>query len=695
MSRRRRLLKRLGWLCVLLAAVPLLAYLAFALAVAWIPYPRATEKLPAASTIIEDRNGIELAAFAAADGQWRLPLTQEQVSPYLLQAIVAAEDSRFFQHHGVDWKSVAGATWQDLIHLRVVRGASTISMQVQHLRRPQPRGLVNKALQTVRAEQLERRESKNQILLEYVNRAPFGGNLVGAGAASWRYFGRPCRELSLGQATLLAGLPQSPNRLRPDRFPQRAAARRRHVLDRMLACGMISRKEHDEAASEPITALWLALPQGRDSSAGGLPALVRLSHEQNGRFRCTIDGSVQRLAYAAGRERLDLLRNSGVHAAAIVVLDTPTAEPRAAVSFNDDGSMIDLTRRPRSTGSTLKPFIYATAFDAGICAPGTLVSDTPASWSGYQPDDFDREFRGPLTAAEALAQSRNIPAMLVLSKVGVEPAIGLMDAAGLHCLVRDPARYGLTLAIGGAEATPIEIAQAYAALGRGGIAIPVHLTSNVATEPALPPRFIRPAACWQVLGALSETERTMAVCPEACGSHVAWKTGTSSGRRDAWCAAVTRRYTVVVWLGNSLGESSGSLVGQDAAAPLALGLIAALDSRGEPWPVVPEEPILVACRTAAQDGELILRSPAPGQQFVLQSDLPADRQRIRLEAARRGAASSQVGMLWWFVDGQLVGTTTELRLWWDPTPGPHEVRVTDSRLRSAVAKITVHSGNVR
>jgi penicillin-binding protein 1C len=667
----------------LLVTFALAPYLACYIAVAWLPYPH-DENKARSSTIIEDRNGVELAAFVSDDGQWRLSLTREQVSPYLLQAIVAAEDSRFYKHHGVDWRSVAGTAWDDLIHLRFVRGASTISMQVERLRHPRTRGFVDKLLQAIRAEQLERRQAKAEILLEYVNRAPFGGNLVGAGAASWRYFRRPCGELSLGEAALLAGLPQSPNRFRPDRFPDRAVARRRHVLDRMLVCGMVSQRQHDEAAAEPIGASWRPLPQACD--VGALPTLVALGHDHDGgRFRCTIDAAIQHQAFAAARDHLATLRSSAVNAAAIVVLDTTTAQRLAAVSISDDAKLIDLTRRPRSTGSTLKPFIYVAAFDAGICGPQSLLSDTPASWGVYQPSDYDREYRGQMTAGEALAQSRNIPAMLVLSKVGIQPAVGLMDAAGLHSLARVPDRYGLTLAIGGADATPIEMAQAYAALARGGVPIPGHF--SLEETPQRRPQFIRPAACWQVLGALSEADRTRGVCPEAVASHVAWKTGTSSGRRDAWCAAVTRRRTVVVWLGNLAGEGSASLVGQEAAAPLALRLIAVLDPSDEPWPVTVEGPIQIVHEPS---GELMLRSPAAGQEFLLQTDVPANRQRIPLEAARRNPSSIAADVLWWFVDDRLVGKArSNERLWWNPTPGVHEVRVTDSHMRSAAAKIVV------
>jgi penicillin-binding protein 1C len=630
-----------------------------------------------------------------------MPLTGDQISPHLVNAIVAVEDSRFYQHHGVDWKSVAVAAWQDVSHLGARRGASTLTMQLERLRDPRSRTFTNKIEQAIRAEQLEQSETKQQIIVEYVNGAPFGGNLVGAGAASWRYFGRPCKQLSLGEAALLAGLPQSPNRLRPDRFPKRAMIRRNHVLDRMLACGFISDKQRNEAAAEPINAAWRALPQDRPPedlppADGGLPALLKLVRAQPGEaIRTTIGAVIQRQTAIAAREHLQSLTSSGISAAAVVVLDTQTSQCLACVSLGSTDASIDLTGRRRSTGSTLKPFIYAAAFDAGVYGPRSVLADSPAAWPGYQPSDYDRSFRGNLTAAEALAESRNIPAMLVLAKVGVEPAVGVMDAAGLHGLARSPERYGLSLAIGGAEASPMEIAEAYASLGRGGVTKPVQMLSvdgRVFTNESPPvpgpsyPDYLRKEACWQVLNAIAEPSRTAGVWPEAVRSHVAWKTGTSSGHRDAWCAAVTHRRTVVVWVGNANGQGSPSLVGQDAAAPLALQLIAMFDPEDDAWPLVPDPPQIASSPIEVAGSAVVMVHPLDGEEFVLTSDVPRDRQRILLQAAHRGPASE----LWWFVDGRpLEKGNNSSGLWWMPAAGSHNVRVIDSTGHSAMARVRV------
>ncbi len=470
-ARRSRRIRRIIVLLILFASIA--PFIIFRAAVRFWPYPKDISDLPPASTLLLDRNGTPLVALISREENWHTPLTESGISPNLMHAIVAVEDERFYAHDGVDWKSMLGAAWEDFRYLSIRRGASTIAMQLERLRDPRPRSFWNKFEQAVRAEQLERRSSKQHILVEYINRASFGGNLVGAEAASVRYFGHSCRELSLGEAALLAALPQSPNRLRPDRYPHRAGTRRNHVLDRMLACGFITQHARDEAAAEPLGASWRELPQNRP--AGGLPAdgaLPALAGQFGGRtVSTTLDAATQRTACRIATETLEPLHESGVNAAAIVVLDTTSSQCLALVSAatGERAESVDLTRAERSTGSVLKPFIYAAAFDDGICTPKTILDDSPAAWPGYMPSDYDRQFRGEISAADALAESRNIPAMVLLSRVGVDRASSMMDAAGLTGLCVTPDRYGLSLAIGGADESPLQVATAYAALARGDL----------------------------------------------------------------------------------------------------------------------------------------------------------------------------------------------------------------------------------
>ena len=483
---------------VLAVALPLVAFGVFEAAVRLLPYPSGLEAPPPRSTLIVDATGRPLAALAAADGRWHLPLSASQVSPHLLAALVAVEDARFYEHAGVDWLGVGAAARDNLLARGVRRGASTLTMQLQRLRDPKPRGLWAKLEQALRARQIERSTSKDAILLEYVNRAPFGGALVGAGAASWRYFGKPCAELSLGEAALLAGLPQNPNALRPDRHPEASLKRRSHVLDRMLAAGAISPAQRAEADAEPLTARWRDLPQARPGGMpiadGAMAALLSIqSRNQGGAVISTLDAPVQQSAARMAEDQLRTLAPSGVSAAGVVVLDVDTARCLASVSLEwVDGraiaSKLNLANRARSTGSVLKPFIYAAAFDAGVVGPQTILLDAPSAWPGYEPGNYDHAFAGELSAGEALARSRNIPALTLLQKVGVSRALGVLESIGVATPARSARFVGLSLAVGGAEATPMEIAAAMATLARGGVARAPSLTADPSdTSPAAPP----------------------------------------------------------------------------------------------------------------------------------------------------------------------------------------------------------------
>lgn len=684
--RRRWLLRVVLWSAGGAAGLALLTWFAFHACVRWWTYPEGATRRPPQAVILEDRDGEPLAALAARDGQWRFDVDGDRMSPLLTRAIVAVEDARFHDQEGIDWRAAAAATWQNASSFGVVRGASTITMQLHRLRAGTPRTAWGKWEQVVRARQIERSTSKDAILAEYLNRASFGGNLVGAEAASRRYFGKSADALTLAEAALLAGLPQNPNRLRPDRHPDLARARRDHVLHRMLACNYITRDDHDAAVAEPVVAAWRALPQDRDHgppAEGAMPALISLADRSTG--RTTIDASIQRRAATLAAEQLRRLNDPVIDSLAIVVLDNASAQCLASVSLCPSRPLLDLTRRPRSTGSTLKPFIYAAAFESGLATPQTVLDDSPAAWPGYRPRNFDGDHRGAMTAADALAESRNIPALALLSAVGVERTIGVMNGMGLRSLSRGRRNCGLSLAIGGADATPVEVAAAYAALARGGVHRPVTFNPATTTDSA-PIGALPEWACWDALAALADEQRVHRVCPAAVGTNVAFKTGTSSDHRDAWCAAVTPRHTVVVWLGNAAGRGTKTLTGLDAAAPLALQIVAGLGRGDNPWPIRTVAAISPPPPRAPSSQQLVLISPADGTEFIIDPDAPRDRQRILL----RAAAGSNDDELWWLIDGRRHAVTTgPHELWWSPAPGRHDVRVIDRRGRTASATLRV------
>jgi penicillin-binding protein 1C len=681
-SRRRRL--RTVVVRALLAAAfpPVLAVLAWHVALRLIP-PLPPPAFPRPATFLFDRDRAPLAAFVGQEDAWYIPLASADLSPHLLKAIVAVEDRRFYAHHGVDWYSAVGAAWEDLAALHIRRGASTIPMQVVRLRDPGPRSFAAKARQAFRAAQLELTTSKADLLAEYLNRAPFGGNLVGAGAASWRYFGKACRDLSLGQAALLAGLPQNPNRLRPDRFPDLARARRTLVLRRMLDLRLISSAEFDRAAAEPVAAGWNPLAQRSAAAApGALPALAALAQSHLGEHvTTTLDPGIQATAFAAARDHLRSLSASGIDSAAVVILDVPTGDILATVSLSDSAPAVDLARTPRSTGSTLKPFIYAAAFDEGILTPASTLLDSPKAWAGYLPANFDRAFRGPIPAAEALADSRNIPAMTVLARAGIERTLQVIDAAGIHAPLRSARRYGLSLAIGGAEASPLELAEGYATLARGGVRLPSALYSSPGHSLPRPDPVLPAAVAYATLHCLDDPDRTRSVPggAPAAALAAAWKTGTSNGLRDAWCAAATPRRAVVVWLGNSDGRGASALVGQEAAAPLALKLLAAADPGGPPFPPSPAAPG-PALPTRRSD-PLSIVTPANNAEYFL--DGPAT--RVPLSCA--GGTGER---RWWFANGEFIGTQeTAAPLLWSAAAGAWDLKVTSAAGEASHVHIVV------
>ncbi len=673
---RRRALR--GAAAALLLAVT--ACLGWEGALRWIPY-RTPPRRPAAATIVEDAAGKDLAAFISSEDTWCFPLKSEELSPWLKKAIVAVEDRRFYDHGGIDWQSVIGAAWADATHLHVVRGASTLTMQVQRLRDPRARTWWNKADQAFRAAQLDRRESKDALLAEYLNAAPFGGNVVGAGAAAWRYFGKRCADLSLAQAALLAGLPQSPNRLRPDRHPEAAIERRHLVLLAMRGTGAISAQQFAVADGEPVDARWLPLPQRENQRAyGALPALAGLKATHPGeRVRTTLDPRVQPAAYALAKAQVAALAPSGIDSAAVVVIDVPTGRLLGTVSISQRADAVDLTRARRSTGSTLKPFIYAAAFDEGVLSPQDKLTDAPKSWTGYVPVNFDREFHGTMSAADALAQSRNIPAMTLLAKTGEDAALAAMSAAGVRSPGRSNRAYGLALAIGGAEASPLELAEGYATLARGGQHLGLSLLPG---DPREARRALPEEVAGETLACLADPARTRAVDGggAAAALGAAWKTGTSSDLKDAWCAAVTPRIAVVVWLGNAGGQASPALVGVEAAAPLALQILGAVDSAppGAAWQLATAGgPVKVL---SPQRERLAVVSPREGQNIYLEGPT-----RVLLKASG-GTGPTR----WWFANGALLATTpAALPATWQPTPGTYTLRLVDNAGAASTVQVRV------
>jgi penicillin-binding protein 1C len=570
---------------LLVATIVLLGALAYWRA---LPEPLFSQPL---STIMLDRNGDLLGARIAADGQWRFP-PAHGVPEKFAQAVIVYEDKRFYSHPGIDPVALGRAAWLDLKSGRVVSGGSTLSMQLARLVRSRgDRGLGDKAMEMLLATRIELSYRKDEILALYASHAPFGGNLVGLQAAAWRYFGRSPHDLSWAEACTLAVLPNSPALIHPGRNRRALLAKRNQLLRRLHAAGTLSTLDLNLALEEPLPAAPLPLP----NEAPHLLATLQASAPATHRFDTTLDRAAQLAATAAVRAHASILADRDIHNAAAIVIDNRSFEVIAYVGnaawsvANERGLAVDIVRRPRSTGSILKPLLYASMLEAGEILPHTLVPDVPTQYAGYMPENFDRAYRGVVPADVALAQSLNVPAVRMLKQHGVNRFYDFLTQAGMTTLTRAPDDYGLTLILGGAEGSLWEISNQYANLAH--IARQIYPAQPIGYRqlrvlrdaPPAPERRaeIGPASAWFTLRALLEVARPGEEANWknfATSRRIAWKTGTSWGLRDAWAIGSTSHYTVGVWAGNASGAGRPGLTGATAAAPLLFALFDRLPS---------------------------------------------------------------------------------------------------------------------
>lgn len=542
--------------------------------------------------MIFDKEGNLLRAFLGKDDCWLLPAELSEINPDFIKATIAVEDKRFRFHHGVDPGAILRALKQNLSSGGIVSGASTISMQVIRLITPKERTLWNKVIETVHAIRLETLYSKDEILKLYVELAPYGGNINGVKAASMRYFQKYPADLSLSECALLAGLPQSPSRFRPDRYPERARKRRNMVLESMLKNGYISQKAYEKATNEPIVA-------GNFSSPFKAPHFTRkVKQEFPGQdvVMTTLDPNIQHFAEESLQEAARSLRPYGVTNGAIVIIENKSGKVRALVGSadffsNEDFGQINGATSNRSPGSALKPFTYVLGIDKGFYAPRTILADVPVQYSGYSPQDFDKKYRGPVTVRQALVDSLNVPAVEVLEKVNYRNLYFFLKDIGITSLNKLPEHYGLSLTLGSGDVNLLELTNAYAALARGGKYLPYCLTEDGQTLE--PEQVISEAAAYIVSDILSDSTRLESVGiyrDDKVYPKVAFKTGTSYGHRDAWTISYNPEYTVGVWLGNFSGKPSRALVGIEVATPIAVRIFDWLYAkRSAPWYVKPDD----------------------------------------------------------------------------------------------------------
>lgn len=642
------------------------------------------------SAVVTDRQGRTLRAFTNAAGMWRLPATVDDVPERFIRLLLAREDKRFRSHAGVDPLAVLRATGQNLQAGHVVSGASTLTMQVARLLEPRRRTLSAKLADAARALQLERRLDKDAILGLYLTLAPYGGNLEGVRAASLALFGKEPRAMSTAEMALLVALPQAPTRLRPDRAPAAAREARDRVLALGVEAGILSAAEADAARAEAVPTRFRPWPL----MAPHLAEQLHRAHPSASRIATTLDGALQRAVETLAQREVALLENrAGV---AILVVDNETAQVRAMVgaphylSVPRSGA-IDMTRAVRSPGSTLKPFIYALAFDDRILRPETIVTDASTRFGDYAPENFDNRFHGDLTAAEALQLSRNVPAVQVLDRLGPVRFANALERAGAVLHFPDGAGPGLPLALGGVGVTLRDLTTLYVALASRGLARPLAVTPDAPA--ATPVRLVSSAAARAVLGILVDAPPPAGIVPAAVrrdGSGIAVKTGTSYGYRDAWAFAVSRTHTVGVWVGRPDGAADPDGLGIRVAAPLAYKVFDLLPRAEAPAPPpLPGGDVPVLLRRLAgrsQPGDAVALPDALAVRLVY----PPEGAVLPLAAGGDGfetvtmIARGGLRPLTWLVDDRPVGTAPRDRsLDWRPDRGgPARITVLDAGGRS-------------
>ena len=523
------------------------------------------------STVVTDRNEELLGARIASDGQWRFPprnTTPEKIK----ECLITFEDKHFYHHWGVNPFAIGRSFYQNVKNKRIVSGGSTLTMQTIRLARNESRTFREKLIEMIWATRLEFRASKEEILSMYISHAPFGGNVVGLDAAAWRYFGHSADDLSWAESAMLAVLPNAPAMIHLSKGRKTLLDKRNRLLKQLLEKKTIDSSTYELAISEPLPDEPHPLPQIA-------PYLVsRFYQERNGEYsRSTINKGIQTQIEDLAERWSNEFGRSDIRNLAILVIDIPSNQVVAYcgnVHFDrkQGGNQVDVIQAPRSTGSILKPFLYYAMLQEGSLLPDMLLLDVPVNINGFTPQNFSMQFEGAVPASEALARSLNIPAVTMLQRYGVPKFHSFLQQIGLKTINRSSSHYGLSLILGGAEATLWDVTNAYAMMGRSLLQLPQRscsllLPTSRITESTDP---FQPGAVWQTFDALKEVNRPEEIDWKSIPSMqtIAWKTGTSYGFRDAWAVGVTPRYAVGVWVGNATGEGKPGLVGAQTAGPV-------------------------------------------------------------------------------------------------------------------------------
>ena len=674
---KSRWIRRIGRIA---AAGTLSAIVFFALSWTFIDWTdEGADKYAGGVILRDDAGNVLRVSLGEGDTDCR-PFYVASRDDWIVKALVASEDGSFWSHHGVRPLSILRAACQNVFNGRRISGASTITMQAVRLIRPHPKTLWWKWKEAMMALKMERTKSKEWILSQYLNRAPYGSNLVGIEAAAQGWFGKGAKSLGLGEAAMLAGMVQAPSRFRPDRGYEKALKRRDYVLGRMQELGLATAAQVEGAKS--VRPVICRAPRPFRCPYFCDWVMRSLGERAAGDVRTALNADVQLICENA----VDAAAAKGGASVATVVMRVDTGEVVALACSGDylggaDGQ-VNTALAPRPAGSTLKPFLAALGIEKGFVTPETRLADVPTAFKGYRPSNFDTKYRGDVTVRDALIQSLNIPFVRLLNRLGVESFGQQLRTLGFRNLGASDEAYGLGMAIGNVEVTLMELVSSYAVLALYG-------TTSDGT------RVFAPGTAYLVSDMLSGNERSAAALghvADVAASRFAWKTGTSSAYRDAWTVLWNPDYVVGVWCGHKRGGfGDRTVVGAKAAAPVAWGVARQLYPQNDgPWFVEPGDvfrrkvcaltgrPASADCPATVEgtavrgcslsvlcdrhrrnaQGEVItvtdknsrlaLTQPEDGATFKL---VPGTlNQKIVCQPTGNGE-----GRLWWFVDGSLKG----------------------------------------
>lgn len=546
------------------------------------------------SAIITGNKGELLNAYLTSDDKWRMKTELREISPLLRKTIIAKEDKYFYSHPGVNLVSVGRAVFKNLVRMKRTSGASTITMQVARALQPGKRNIFNKARETFRAFQLEWKYSKDEILQMYLNLVPYGGNIEGVKTASYLYFSKNPDHLSLAEITALSIIPNRPSSLVIGRHNDRIIGERNRWLRRFAAEKIFSAKEIEDALAEPLDATRNTVPHH-------IPHLSYKLKKQAGvhggnAIGTTIDMNMQLKSekIVADYIRVQKLRN--IKNAAVVVVNNKTNSVVAYIGssgFYDttDGGQVNGASAVRQPGSTLKPLLYAMCFDEGLLTPKTTITDIPVNYEGYAPENYDKKFNGYVTSQYALEHSLNIPAVKQLRQLGQEKMIQALVECNFRQVQKDRRKLGLSMILGGCGTTLEELTGLFAAFANNGKYRPLSFLQNENGGPSK--TIVSPASAYMINEILSKVNRPDFPLNWAATEHmpkIAWKTGTSYGRRDAWSIGYNKNFTVGVWVGNFSGVGIADLSGANIATPLLFRIFNTIDyNNDKEWFSQPED----------------------------------------------------------------------------------------------------------